>query len=265
MGKLRRWSAMCSATIWLIANPAFAQSQAPAPEPSFEVVSIKPNRTGSGTTVQRMRPTFYFENVTVKTLILFAYNVPTFLVTGGPDWVNTDKFDFAGANSPSTTPSVEDIRAMVRGALTDRFALKARTELKTQSIYVLVRVKETALGDHLRQASIDCASETTPLDVKRDPVRCGLQFERSALQAHGQRLDVLTNYLRSMYRRVVIDKTGLQGPFDFDLKWNRDLAPDSQFPSMEGALQEQLGLKLQGSEGLVETLIIEQVRQPTPD
>jgi uncharacterized protein (TIGR03435 family) len=256
---------MLSATIWLVANSAFAQSPAPAPKPSFEVVSVKPNRTGSGITAQRMRPSFYFENVTVTTLILFAYDVPTFLVAGGPDWVNTDKFDFAGANSPGTTPSVEDIRAMVRAALNDRFGLKVRTELKAQSIYLLVRERDTSLGDHLKRASIDCASETTPLHVKRDPDRCGLQFERSAIQAHGQRLDVLMSYLRSMYRRVVIDKSGLQGPFDFDLKWNRDLAPDSQFPSMEGALQEQLGLKLEGSEGLVETLIIEQVRQPTPD
>lgn len=154
---------------------------------------------------------------------------------------------------------------MVREALAERFRLNVRREVKTQPTYSLVLSRPGSLGEHLTPASVDCNAESTPRDIKRDPLRCGLQFERASIAAHGRRLDVLTNYLRSVYLRVVFDKTGLQGPFDFDLKWNRDLAADSQFPSLEGALQEQLGLKLQPGESAVETLVIDDVLQPTAD
>src|SRR5579872_6292521 len=78
-----------------------AQSQpaTSAPLPSFEVASIKPHpsestgrffiRMGCGPDPGRCTPS----NVTAKMLIQTAYNVKDFQVSGGPSWINSERFD----------------------------------------------------------------------------------------------------------------------------------------------------------------------------
>jgi bla regulator protein BlaR1 len=79
---------------------------------------------------------------------------------------------------------------------------------------------------------------------------------------------VLATRLAGVVGRLVIEKTGLQGTFNFGLKWAADLAgaePSGDAPSIFTALQEQLGLKLESSRGPVEVLVVDHVEQPTPD
>ena len=89
--------------------------------------------------------------------------------------------------------------------------------------------------------------------------------------------------LSGLVNRVVLDKTGLTGGFDFELQWTPDQfqgtgplggipgapppAPptDSTFPSLFTALQEQLGLKLDSERGPVEVVVIDHVEKPAPD
>jgi uncharacterized protein (TIGR03435 family) len=98
------------------------------------------------------------------------------------------------------------------------------------------------------------------------------------MMAGGIPLSQLTTLLSSMVQRVVIDKTGLTGNFDFELKWTPDRMPpgapsgtpalpanDPNAPSIFTALQEQLGLKLESAKNLVEVLVIDHVERPTPD
>jgi uncharacterized protein (TIGR03435 family) len=72
-------------------------------------------------------------------------------------------------------------------------------------------------------------------------------------------------FLESLVKRPVIDRTGLTGPFDLDLEYNRTGSADSPKPSIFTALQEQLGLKLESAQGPVETLVIEHADHPTPN
>ena len=75
--------------------------------------------------------------------------------------------------------------------------------------------------------------------------------------------------------RIVVDRTGLTGAFDVDLRWKfetEDAAiraqlppPDPNAPSLFTALQEQLGLKLEATKSPVDVLVIDRVEHPTID
>ena len=89
-------------------------------------------------------------------------------------------------------------------------------------------------------------------------------------------LAALANLLVAPAQRLVIDRTGLSGNWDLDVKYTPDksqippgveLPPgiDPNGPSMFTALEEQLGLKLRPARGPVEVLVIDSVQQPTPN
>jgi uncharacterized protein (TIGR03435 family) len=83
----------------------------------------------------------------------------------------------------------------------------------------------------------------------------------------------LSNFVRNlggMTGRVVVDKTGLAGPFDLDLKWTPDQAIGAAGAQTDGtslfaALQEQLGLRLEAQRGPVEVLVVNSAERPSED
>jgi uncharacterized protein (TIGR03435 family) len=91
-----------------------------------------------------------------------------------------------------------------------------------------------------------------------------------ALKGVGQPLAVLATQLSTAVDRIVQDRTGLAGGFDFEIAWSGSgLKPTSgaasELPSVFAAVQEQLGLKLEPSRGLVETLVIDSAERRIPD
>jgi uncharacterized protein (TIGR03435 family) len=81
----------------------------------------------------------------------------------------------------------------------------------------------------------------------------------------------LAGMLRGVGDREVVDRTGLSGTFDFELRYAPDSVrataadPTQLLPDVFTALQEQLGLKLEPQRGPVEYLVIERIERPTPD
>ena len=76
--------------------------------------------------------------------------------------------------------------------------------------------------------------------------------------------DLLMQLLASASGRIVVDRTGLKGPFVIDLEWSQDQTL-SDLPSIFTAVQEQLGLKLEPARAPVDVLVIDSVERPTPD
>ena len=94
----------------------------------------------------------------------------------------------------------------------------------------------------------------------------------------GMPMTQFATQLMQLTGRVVIDRTGLKGGYDIDLKWTptpEQLLPgppppgaqvpafDPNGPSLFAALQEQLGLKLDGERGPVDVVVIDKISQPT--
>jgi len=97
------------------------------------------------------------------------------------------------------------------------------------------------------------------------------------LNSTGVEIAQILPMLSRMFRRNVVDKTGLKGKFDIALEWTPDetlgrQAPpdappppisDGTGPSIFTAIQEQLGLKLEAQKGPVEILVIERAEKPS--
>jgi hypothetical protein len=116
-----------------------AQSPARTGEsPAFEVASIKANRSRDARSALMPQPggRLTATNVTVAELIRFAYDLPAFQVTGGPDWLGSDRFDVI-AKAEGDPPSAQK-RLMLRRLLAERFNLIAHTETRELSLYALV-------------------------------------------------------------------------------------------------------------------------------
>jgi uncharacterized protein (TIGR03435 family) len=75
-------------------------------------------------------------------------------------------------------------------------------------------------------------------------------------------LALLAERLGEQLRRPVLDRTGVQGEFDFKVDYAIDNNPETG-TSIFIALQEQLGLKLESTKGPIETLVIEHAEKPT--
>jgi uncharacterized protein (TIGR03435 family) len=263
---------------------AAAQSPADSSATAFEVASIK-SRVGERAIVGGRRSPDRFDriDITLLNLIIYAFDMRTYQVEGGPDWVSSARFDVSAKAPGPVTPA--ELRPMVRRLLEERFALETHTETRELPIYELVMARRDGrLGPNIVPALVDCEPFLTgqrPMEESPREEASGLNLPRCASGAsfggglitpflNGQSLAALARYLEPTVGRSVVDKTGVAGLFDIELTYldERMLlpgAPAPEGPALFTALEEQLGLKLESSRGPVEVLVIDSVSMPTPD
>ena len=226
----------------------------------FEVASIKPSSpTERGSSINRNPGSLITRNFKVQQLIQVAYRVQEYQVTGGPGWVKSDGYDIVGKfDQPEDAPKLSNAVSMaqtnsrLRNLLVERFLLKMREETKELPIYSITLGKN---GHKLK--SVDPGSGES-MSVNQNNSSGTMRCTRVTLKSFA---DSLGNILG----RPVVNETGLDGTFDFELTWSADLTAtaDQSGPSIFTALQEQLGLKLESKKGLVKVYVIEQVQRPT--
>lgn len=211
---------------------------------TFEVASVKPNDSGSGhSDVDVDGNLLRMKNVTLKACIVWAFRTTDAQVSG-PSWLESERFDIT-AKTESGNPEPQ----MLQAVLAERFKLAAHRETKEQTLYELVVAKN---GPKLK---------------KSDPGEDDTTSRRGHLTATRVSMPRLALFLAGPNIRLgrpVVDKTGLDGVFDFTLDWTLDSdaekSPDHP-PSIFVALQEQLGLKLEARKGPVEVLIVDHVEK----
>ena len=182
------------------------------------------------------------------------------------------------------TFAIEDVRAMVRSLLRDRFQLAAHTESRDLPTYALIAARNDGrLGPSLRRSGATCPPIAVPAWIPAppppppgpgtpmDPNCAG--FAGPGFIA-GRRITMLrfANMLSIFVARAVEDKTGLSGDFDLELGYLPDpaiptqgrLAPSPALgatPELFTALQEQLGLKLDSTRGPVDVVVIDHLER----
>jgi uncharacterized protein (TIGR03435 family) len=212
---------------------------------------------------------FVVQNYTLKSLVGAAWDLPARLISGGPGWVSTEHFDIVAETSQSASrPDVDKQMAMLRNLLVDRFQLKFRREQKDLPIYSLT----VANSGPKMQKSVGPPPEGRPALVFRlFPER------RALLPAHDATMTEFASALqRGPLDRPVVDRTALSDRYDFNLDWapNEDeffgmmstrppLSDDETKPDIFGAIQQQLGLRLTATRGIVETFIVNDAQRPT--
>ena len=250
---------------------ARAQSSAP---PVFDVASIKPNITGCC-------PSFGFSqrgtvdtDVSLRKLIALAYRLQDFEVYGGPRWVDADHFDVEGITK-DTKASPDRARLMLQSLLAERFRLKVHRETRQLPVYALVIDKR---GPKIK-LSADQISPTVngPSQPGAGPNHGAFKFGAGSMIGNAVGLSLLAGLLSQHLDRRVIDRTGLEGRFDIQLRWTPgqgeapfdpggNLVPavaDFSGSSIFTAIQEQLGLKLESKRGPVEVTVIDQAEKPS--
>jgi uncharacterized protein (TIGR03435 family) len=236
--------------LWICA--IFAQS--PATQPAFAVASIKPNPHTLGKDAE-MRLAFNpagvsGHNLTLKQMIVEAYDLQPYQVSGGPKWLDNDEYDIdARADGPA---SKAQLRGMLRTLLVERFGLAIHSETKELSVYELMvdksgpKIHATADSGH--------------------PASTGARGFHGDMREFANLLSVKLNIpaladpgrpgIASGSPTPVVDKTGLSGIYDFNVEVKLEIGVD-MFVLWQRALQDQLGLKLEARKSKVEVWVVE--------
>lgn len=244
---------------WLFAFLALAQSQ-------FDVVSVKPSAPDEHNRfMMQNQPggAFRLAGVPLRMLIMQAYDVKVFQLSGGPDWIRTDRWDItAKAEGVEGRLPRPRLNPMLQALMADRFQLKIHNETKEMPVYgLIVDKKGSKLAVHTTGDS-EMRTGNGSLSVKKGV------------------MPGLAAWLSQQLGRVVIDQTGLQDEYDYQLEWTPDpgqggaesigLPPElprprveTNGPSIFTALQEQLGLRLVSQKGPLEIIVIDSVEKPS--
>lgn len=247
-------------------------AQSPVPRPAFEsfdVATIKPSTLEvAGGRFMRMQSTnqFVARNYPLRILISAAYSLSPKTVSGGPAWIDSDRYDILARSPGEVRPTLDEQMAMLRKLLAERFNLTFHRATKELAIYALTVAKN---GPKLKESTVspDASPEGPPPLVfvvfpqfVRLPGRYATMTEfASVLQ-------------RAALDRPVADRTGLSGRYDFDLEFAPDESlfggvlprdSDPNKPGLFAAVQEQLGLKLEATRGAVDALFIDKIDRPS--
>lgn len=234
---------------------------------AFEVATVKrtsPDWTGGRWMKMQTAHQFVARGYQIRVLIAAAYNLPPRAVSGGPAWLDSDRYDILAETPGDVRPTLDQQLAMLRSLMAERFRLQFHREDKEFSVYAFSVAKG---GARLKQSDPVTAPEGPPL----------LAFVMSPdvihLPGHAVSMaELCAVFQRAALDKPVIDRTGLTGRYDFDLQFAPDeslfggvfKAPESSStPGLFAALQEQLGLRLDAARGTISTLVIDDIERPS--
>jgi uncharacterized protein (TIGR03435 family) len=269
-----------------------------SPELKFDVASVKAStatqgfiRLGGGG-----RGQYQATNVPLRLLIQQAHQVQPFQLIGAPDWTQNERFDITARMPESVQPAPGVQQAMVRALLAERFKLVTHKETRELPVYALVVAKsdgklpaglqpappECAAGARGRVGGPGAAGPTAPPPLPQPGQRppCATMMHQAGINAGAMAMPMLADFLSQITGRIVQDKTGLEGSYQFELTYTPDrvaqtfaAAPppgapvvpqvDPNGPSIYTALQEQLGLKLDSTRSAVDVVVVDSVDRPT--
>jgi uncharacterized protein (TIGR03435 family) len=231
---------------------------------SFEstIKPSKPGQRGSGFgLVQGNRARA--ANITFNNLIAFAFDIHPKQAIGTPPWAESEKYDIELKAEGEGAPSGKQWKAMLQKLLTDRFKLVFHLQKKELPVYAL---SVRATGPKLTKSGGD---PNGPPALEFGALG-NLHVKNASMASFTQAMQAV------VLDKPVVDQTGLEGRYDFDLNWKPDNSQfagiEAQIPSptnganspspLDKAIQEQLGLKLDASTAPVEVLVIDHVEKP---
>ncbi|HVZ20154.1 MAG TPA: TIGR03435 family protein [Vicinamibacterales bacterium] len=237
-----------------------------AQEQRFEVVAIKPSKATDAGGRNDLQPGMYIgEGVTPRQLIALAYSpLSARQILGGPAWLGSERFDIRARFAGNVSRDV--VQIMLRDMLSDRFHLATHVESRRTRALALVLARSGRLGPSLHRSTLDCARADGTAPNAPGVAGCTFNYHDGAIDGRGITIDQLASKL--IAERVVVNRTALTGAFDVELRWTPTSATtpgDGAAPGLATALEDQLGLKLQGTTVPMDYVVIDHVERPDPD
>jgi bla regulator protein BlaR1 len=277
----------------LNATPSRAQSQdqnTAAIPPAYEDVSIKSSPINPDKSVEPVvsilsrRDTITTTNFTLHGLIRSAYGLGDDQISGGPSWINSERYDIEAKIDKSVAEDLQKLspdqrvlerKRMLQALLTDRFKLTLHRESKELPVYELTIANS---GSKLQEAKPGDTYSNGLKGPGGRPLGAGIiLFTQESGQEVAQAVPIATLVMilsKKLGNRIVVDKTGLTGKYDFTLRWPSVESqpatggpqgidsPESSASPIFKAIQDQLGLRLVPQRDPVEVLVIDHAEQP---
>jgi uncharacterized protein (TIGR03435 family) len=273
-------SSAVAAAIVSAAQPASVRS-------GFDVASVKAAANPSGQALLQAVPgRLRMTNLALRRLILNAFGVQDYQLSGDPAWTASEHYDIQATTASSAT--VQQMEGpMLQVLLEERFKLTLHRETRQLPVYELAVGKGGAKLRPTKEGTCTPYLEDSPPPPASAPGQpnrnfCGLHLavdgSNRTVDGKGVSMAVFASNLSRTYTsdlgRTVIDKTGLTGTFDVHVNWAIDALtgptgpgagppPELAGPSLFTALQDQLGLRLESAKGPVEVLVIDHIEKPT--
>lgn len=262
--------------------------------PKYDVASIKPYKADDGRVRMMITPDgVSLQGAPMRLLLPQAFGVEEDRILGAPAWVKSNRYNIEAKVEPDNAPKLKDLKVEQRNAmmlqlLVDRFNLKYHYEKRELPTYALVVAKD-GLKMKPTKADLNAPAADAPRpgdaplpgDGRRPPMGKGmLMINPGHIESTGASVEMLTHVLSRQLGRTVVDKTGLKGEYDFALDYTPDNMPmpphgasdggpkpemqvDTGGPSIFTAVEEQLGLKLEATKGMVDVIVIDHIDLPT--
>jgi uncharacterized protein (TIGR03435 family) len=244
-------------------SPATARQQTDAKEPLvFDVAAVKPTPPDQrGGIVHQLPGGQSYEAIgaSLRVIMTVAYTVTDRQISGGPDWINSDRWNIEAKSERRGTS--DELHAALAALLEERFKLKVRHETRELPVYILtVDKKGSKMPVH------------DPADLKHEPIGGG----PGGLSGENATMNYFAFFLSRILDLNVIDRTELPDHYDVKFHFVPDAAtfgrgggdgaaipamPDG--PDIFTALREQLGLRLEKGRGPVDYLVIEHAEKPS--
>ena len=253
------WTLVASVIVLPLAT--FAQT-----EPKFEVASVKASAMqdrpyGIGFSTYpggRVRANM----CKLDYLISLAYDIQLFQITGGPRWIREDRFDLeakppassqsskSNPNNPKLPPN-EEQRLMLQALLADRFQLLVHKDVKEAPVYLLVKTTKP----------LGLVATKDKNEYPWVGSLAGAGLSRDGIRGTNATMKLLAERLSENLDRPVIDRTGIEGAFDFRFALPAEEAGTDEAAALFASVQG-LGLKLEAGRGPVETLVVDRAERP---
>jgi uncharacterized protein (TIGR03435 family) len=226
---------------------------------TFDVASIRPHAPDDSRFLVRQPNGGHFtaEGAVGKLLVMLAYGVQDSQITGGPNWFGTEKWDIE-AKCDDNRHSAEETKHMLQKLLEDRFSLKILHQTEQRAVYVLT------------------VSNKGPKFSGTEKATTNLRVSSNSISMQRGTMGGLTGVLATALGRPVLDRTGLTGQYDLSVQWDdapvreggapgidAPAAPGNDHGSIFTAVENQLGLRLEGQHAPVDVLVIDHIDKPS--
>jgi len=222
---------------------------------TFAVATIKPSRADAAPMTQIRGNRFVTEGTTFVDVFKYAFGVHPDQVVGGPEWLRTERFDIVADPETDKRSSSDEMKAMMRQLLMERFHVVMHQEQKVLSVYAV-------------QKAVDAPKLTKSAGNDRGIPVVGYD-PRGELQVGNATMANFAGFLqRFVLDRPAVDQTGIEGKFDLVLRWTPDDVRGGDAgaePGLFTAMKEQLGLKLQATKAGVEVFVVDRAERPEVD
>jgi uncharacterized protein (TIGR03435 family) len=238
------------ASLFAVVFPPIGAAQASSSPPEFEVISIKPNLDGNFI-LPDCAGNRFTSRLPLDFVVRWAYELGRPFLQGLPDWASSDAHTYVIEATAPAEMSPGQCKAMVKSMLAGRFKMTTHHEQREMRAYALTVDKR---GPKMRapRSPGEVASVNGMVFVSAyDPEHGGMTMARFASSLGGL----------PQIGMPVVDRTALTGNYVFELEFS--VKEDDGLPSLQTAIEEQLGLKLESIKAPIEVLVVDHIERPT--